>query len=87
MKKYFYFINNGESYKGTLYNLVPPFLPSLLIPSDASVREILLLLDEELHFIIDNLDSNTLFIDESKLEIVEERLNWKLSENVYELGE
>lgn len=51
--------------------------------SEASVREILLKLDQTMHFIIEDLDANHLFIDSSQLEKVRVELEKKLAENVY----
>lgn len=53
------------------------------LSSDASVREILLKLNQNAHFIIEDLDSNHLFVDGTRLEKVKADLDKKLSENIY----
>lgn len=40
-------------------------------------------LDSSMHFIIEVLDGNYLFVEESKLEQVQEALQAKLAENVF----
>ena len=47
------------------------------------MREILLQLDSKMHFIIESLDAQHLFIDEGQFEKVQELLQEKLSENVF----
>lgn len=51
--------------------------------SDASVREILLKLNSTMHFIIEDLDSNHLFIDAAQLDRVNAELSKRLAENIY----
>lgn len=57
--------------------------PVLTFGSDAAIKEVLLQLDSTMHFIIEVLDSNHLFIEESQYERVQEMLQEKLSENVF----
>lgn len=54
-----------------------------MLDSDASVREILLKLNQTMHFIIEDLDANHLFIEASHLEKVKGELAKRLAENVY----
>lgn len=51
--------------------------------SEPSVREILLKLDQQIHFIIEDVDNRHLFVDSSQMERIEKELNKKLAENVY----
>lgn len=51
--------------------------------SDPAIKELLLQLDASMHFIIEQLDSSHLFIEESQLEKVQQMLEEKLSENVF----
>ncbi len=51
--------------------------------SDASIHEILLKINQSLHFIIEDLDANHVFIDESKIDLVRAEVDKRLSENVY----
>ena len=55
----------------------------VLVFSEASSREILLKLDQSMHFIIEDLDSNHLFVDGSQLEQVKLELEKRLAENIY----
>ena len=61
-------------------------LPLYLL-SDASIREILLHLDQQQQFIIADLDTNHLFIDGSQLERVKGQVEAILAENVYQAEE
>ncbi len=51
--------------------------------SEPAVKEILLLLDAEMNFIIEDLDPNHLFIDPLQVERVQEALQARLAENVF----
>ncbi|PJF19601.1 Fungal chitin synthase domain-containing protein [Paramicrosporidium saccamoebae] len=75
--------SNGKGYEGPFSKLVLLHLFSIHCYSDASVREILLKLDQSMHFIIEDLDSNHLFIEASQLDKVKAELERKLAENVY----
>ena len=50
---------------------------------DVSVKEILLNLDNEMRFIIEDLDERHLFIESSQVKNVEKRLSAILDENVF----
>ena len=52
-------------------------------PSEPAVKEILLLLDSTMNFIIEDLDATHLFIDPSQVEAVQRALQQRLAENVY----
>ncbi len=71
--------------KGVLVNWYQSVSRSIIfrVYSDAAVKEILLQLDSSLHFIIQVLDSNHLFIEESQYDQVQRLLEEKLSENVF----
>lgn len=77
---------DGKGNEGTPRQLVRLALPSPAAPnprSDASVREILLKLDQSMHFIIEDLDTNHLFVDGAQIERIKAELAAKLAENVY----
>lgn len=84
-------LRHGQGDQGALGELVRVILcaPSTnVVPyneytSEASVREILLKLDQTMHFIIEDLDTNHLFIDAGQLDKVKAELEKKLAENVY----
>lgn len=59
------------------------FESSCVFFSDPAIKEILLQLDSTMHFIIEILDSQHLFIEESQYEKVQSLLQTKLSENVF----
>lgn len=54
-----------------------------LVECDVSVKEILLNLDNEMRFIIEDLDERHLFIESSQVKNVEKRLSAILDENVF----
>lgn len=51
--------------------------------SEPAVKEILLLLDATMHFIIEDIDATHLFIDHNQLERVQTELQNRLAENVF----
>lgn len=51
--------------------------------SDESVREILLKMDQSMHFIIESLDTQHLFVDAAQVPAVEAELSRRLKANVY----
>lgn len=51
--------------------------------SEPAVKEILLVLDAEMNFIIEDLDPNHLFIDHQQVDRVQEALQARLAENVF----
>jgi hypothetical protein len=54
-----------------------------MIISEPAVKEILLLLDSTMNFIIEDLDPSHLFIDPLQLDSVQAALQERLSQNVY----
>lgn len=54
-----------------------------LVECDVSVKEILLSLDNELHFIVEDVDERHLFVETSQLAVVKKRLDAILNENVF----
>lgn len=55
----------------------------LLITAEPSVRQILLALNESLHFIIEYLGPDKLFIDPQYLGVIQSKLDQVLEENTY----
>lgn len=54
-----------------------------LLTCDQAVKTIIMDLDSTMKFIIEDLDETHLFIDVSKIDIVQERLEQILEENTY----
>lgn len=78
-------VRNGQSNQRHPHKLVHTYTDTQNknIASDPAIRELLMQLDASMHFIIEILDSNHMFIDESLFDQVQAKLETKLSENVF----
>lgn len=54
-----------------------------LVRSDAAVREIIMDLDSEHHFIIEELDEQHLFVETAKIDFVKAHVERVLESNIY----
>lgn len=55
--------------------------------SDAAIKQLLLTLNEDDQFVIEDLDETHLFVDGNSIERISERFEVALEENVYKLGD
>jgi TFIIH basal transcription factor complex TTD-A subunit len=60
-------------------------IKGVLLECDPAVKTIVLDLDSKLKFIIADLDETHLFIDSTKVEVVQQRLDEILEENTYRI--
>lgn len=51
--------------------------------SDVSIKEIMLALDADMHFIIEDLDERRLFIETSQLDAIKAKIAALLEENIF----
>lgn len=51
--------------------------------SDVSIKEIMLALDADMHFIIEDLDERRLFIETSQLDAIKGKIAALLEENIF----
>ncbi len=57
----------------------------MIMHSDPAVKQILLFLDESIHFIIENLDEEHLFVDAQYVDMLQKKIDEILEENTYRL--
>ncbi|ELR23285.1 RNA polymerase II transcription factor B subunit 5, putative [Acanthamoeba castellanii str. Neff] len=55
----------------------------VLVTCDATMKQFLLFLDKEHHFIIKDLDETHLLVDAAKATLIQEKMNEMYEENTY----